>query len=148
MKNCNELTAKVVRVKNGRTFVAVSAPEKCEGCKACYIGRLDKSTVIPAKNEVGARLGDVVSIETFVSTNLATLTLILFPLAFFVAGVVLGATLLSSELLAGAIGIGAAAIAFAVALTFDRLVVRKKYAAKIISILSEPNDETVGNTEK
>lgn len=141
MKNCNRLTAKVSRIKNGRTFVAVSAPDKCEGCKACYIGRLGKSTELPARNEIGANVGDSVVIETSVTTNFATLALVLLPLTFFVAGIIIALSAGLNELAAGGIGLGAAIIAFATTFAADRTIIRKKYAAKIVEILpSEKSD--------
>ena len=145
MKNCNELTAKVSRIKNGRTFVAVSAPAKCEGCKACYIGRLNKSTELPAINEIGAEEGDDVVVETRASTNLATLALVLFPLVFFVAGIIIGLAAGLGELAAGGIALAAAAAAFGITILFDRTVIRKKYAARIIEIL--PKEENPQDTK-
>lgn len=143
MKNCNRLTAKVSRIKNGRTFVAVSAPDKCEGCKACYIGRLGKTTELPARNEIGANVGDSVVIETSVSTNFATLALVLLPLTFFVAGIIIALSAGLNELAAGGIGLGAAIIAFATTFAVDRTIIRKKYSAKIVEILptEKPADE-------
>lgn len=143
MKNCNRLTAKVSRIKNGRTFVAVSAPDKCEGCKACYIGRLGKSIELPARNGIGANVGDSVVIETSVSTNFATLALVLLPLTFFVAGIIIALSAGLNELAAGGIGLGAAIIAFATTFAVDRTIIRKKYSAKIVEILptEKPADE-------
>ena len=138
MRNCNELTAKVSRIKNGRTFVAVTAPDKCEGCKACYIGRLNKSTELPAINGIGAKEGDVVVVGIRVSTSFATLALVLFPLVFFVAGIIIG-------LAAGFGELAAAAAAFGLTFLLDRTVIGKKYAAKIIEILpgnKESDDDT------
>ena len=137
MRSCNQLTAKVSRIKNGRTFVAVCAPDKCEGCKACSVGRLNKSTEIPAINDVGANVGDDVAVELSLPTNFATLALVVFPLVFFVAGIVIALCCGLGELVAGGIAVGAAAIAFVVTLVFDRMVIGKKYAARITAILPE-----------
>ncbi len=145
MRNCNELTAKVSRIKNGRTFVAVTAPDKCEGCKACHIGRLNKSTELPAINGIGAKEGDVVVVGIRVSTSFATLALVLFPLVFFVAGIIIGLAAGFGELAAGGVALAAAAAAFGLTFLLDRTVIGKKYAAKIIEILpgnKESDDDT------
>lgn len=91
---------------------------KCSGC-----GAVKESMVFTASNPIGAKPGDVVTVQTKTGPVLAAAAIMyLLPLALFFAGCLLG-SVWNRPVLTGGVGF-ALGIVFAV--LYDRLVAKKR----------------------
>ena len=92
---------------------------KCSGC-----GAAKEAIILEAKNPIGARPGDLVTIESETGPVLkAAAVMYLLPMVFFFAGYALGAALWQQ----GALGGGLAFLAsIGLAVVYDRKVVKKQ----------------------
>jgi len=92
---------------------------KCSGC-----GAAKEAIILEAKNPIGAKAGDLVTIESETGPVLkAAAVMYLLPMVFFFAGYALGAALWQQ----GALGGGLAFLAsIGLAVVYDRKVVKKQ----------------------
>ena len=91
---------------------------KCSGC-----GAVQESMVFTANNPIGAKPGDVVTVQTKSGPVLAAAAVLyMLPLGLFFGGCLLG-SLWGKSLLFGGIGFG---LGIALAVLYDRLVAKKK----------------------
>lgn len=92
----------VIKKKDRTVLIKAQRTSACEGCaskKDCATGGTDNEMLIEAENTVGANVGDRVAFTVGAASVLkAGLILYLFPLASFIAGVVLGQTVLTGVL--------------------------------------------------
>lgn len=91
---------------------------KCAGC-----GAVQQTMIVTARNPIGARPGDLVTIESETGPVLtAAAVLYLLPLVLFVAGYLVG----MQWRLGGLLGTAAFGLGIALAVAYDRLVMKKK----------------------
>ena len=99
---------------------------KCAGC-----GAAKETIVFDAKNELGARVGDLVKVESATGPVLqAALVMYMLPMLLFFAGYALGQALLGMGGLFGGICF---AVSIAIAVVYDRKVMKKRGAEYIIT---------------
>ena len=99
---------------------------KCAGC-----GAAKETIVFDAKNELGARVGDLVKVESATGPVLqAALVMYMLPMLLFFAGYALGHVLLGMGGLFGGICF---AVSIAIAVVYDRKVMKKRGAEYIIT---------------
>lgn len=92
---------------------------KCSGC-----GAVQQKMLLTANNPIGARTGDLVTVQTESAPVLAgAAVLYILPLLLFFAGCLAGQLLWQSPIMAGGIGF---ALGIAIAVVYDRWVSRKK----------------------
>ena len=92
---------------------------KCSGC-----GAVDQKMILTAKNLIGAKVGDLVVIQSASGPVLAAAAMLyMVPLALFVGGYLLGESQWGRGGLFGFLGFG---LGIAGAVAYDRLVSRKK----------------------
>lgn len=122
-----EQLVRVIKTNEDGTATVVHIRESacsgdCHKCSGC--GAAKETIVFEAKNEVGARVGDLVKVESATGPVLqAALVMYMLPMILFFAGYALGDILLGMGGLGGGICF-AASIAIAVA--YDRKVLKKK----------------------
>lgn len=91
--------AKVTAVKGNRATVSVDKKDECSKCGMCLFPKNASSVEFPAVNTVGAEVGDTVLIEKMEGGNLiGALLAFLVPLLLIGVSVVLGYTVLNSEI--------------------------------------------------
>ena len=91
---------------------------KCSGC-----GAVQQTMIVTARNPIGAKPGDMVTIESETGPVLkAAAVLYLMPLALFIAGYLVG----MQWQLGGLIGALAFFASIALVVAYDRLVMKKK----------------------
>lgn len=91
---------------------------KCSGC-----GAVEQTMIFTARNPIGAKAGDFVTVESATGPVLkAAAVLYLLPLVLFVAGYLVG----MQRQLGGLIGALAFALSIAIIVVYDRLVMKKR----------------------
>lgn len=91
---------------------------KCAGC-----GAVQQTMIVTARNPIGARPGDMVTIVSETGPVLkAAAVLYLLPLVLFVAGYLVG----MQWKLGGLLGVAGFALGILLAVAYDRLVMKKK----------------------
>lgn len=109
-------TALVVRI---RESACSGDCHKCAGC-----GAQQQTMVFEAVNAVGAKPGDMVTVESASGPVLAAAAVLyMVPIALFFLGYFLGEMLLAAGVLTGCLSFGMGIVLAAV---YDRAVVRKK----------------------
>ena len=108
-------TAQVVYV---RQSACSGDCHKCSGC-----GAVQQAMIFTAHNPIGARPGDLVTVESATGPVLkAAAVLYLLPLVMFIGGYLLG----MQWQLGGLLGALAFALSIGIVITYDRLVMKKK----------------------
>ena len=103
---------------------------KCSGC-----GAVQQTMLLTAQNPIGAKPGDVVTVTSASGPVLqAAAVLYLVPLALFIAGYLVG----MQWKLGGLTGAIAFALGIALAVAYDRLVMKKKKTDYTISGFCAP----------
>lgn len=91
---------------------------KCSGC-----GAVEQAMIVTARNPIGARPGDLVTIESATGPVLkAAAVLYMLPLVLFVAGYLIG----MQWGLGGLVGGLAFVLSIGLVIAYDRLVMKKK----------------------
>lgn len=91
---------------------------KCSGC-----GAVEQTMIIEASNPIGARPGDMVTLESATGPVLkAAAVLYLLPLVLFIAGYLIG----MQWQLGGLVGTLAFGLSIALVVAYDRFVMKKK----------------------
>ena len=91
---------------------------KCSGC-----GAVQQAMIFQARNPIGARPGDLVTVESATGPVLkAAAVLYLLPLVLFIAGYLVG----MQWSMGGLIGALAFALSIVLIVCYDRLVMKKK----------------------
>ena len=91
---------------------------KCSGC-----GAVEQTMIFTARNPIGAKAGDFVTVESATGPVLkAAAVLYLLPLVLFVAGYLVG----MQWQLGGLIGALTFALSIAIIVVYDRLVMKKR----------------------
>ena len=141
MLNCqSNYIGAVVKTTGERVMVKVEKPSACGSCKACAMFNQNQSVVIPAKNVVGARVGDMVEITPpTIKPLFSTLMLLILPLALLVAGIVVGATVKLGELFIALFALVGAVLGFTITLIIDRTVLASKYLSQTVKIIENTN---------
>ena len=114
LQRCNpDGTAQVIHI---RQSACSGDCHKCSGC-----GAVQETMVFTAKNPIGAKPGDVVTVETKTGPVLAAAAIMyMLPLVLFFAGYILGASWLP-----GLTGCGGFVLGVILAVLYDRLVAKK-----------------------
>lgn len=129
-------TAEVLELQGENARISVRRSSMCEGCEkkgecgtSCMAGELlgaGKIMTVLASNEIGARVGDTVEVESESHTVLGYAALVfLFPILLCAVFYVLGRSLHLGETWAMLLGLVGFAAAFLVILVIDRLKKRK-----------------------
>jgi len=136
MNDCEKLDGKVVRVKRSIAYVEIVRSSACEGCNACALAS-KKVTTIPAANDVGAKPGDEVLVSLAPQKPLiATLMLLLLPLALIVTTIAIASAAGQSELMLALYAFSGLAVGFIVAFVFDKFYYSQKYVSHVIKIMN------------
>lgn len=99
----------------------------CHQCSGC--GAVQQTMIVTARNPIGARPGDLVTIESETGPVLtAAAVLYLLPLVLFVAGYLIG----MQWGLGGLVGVSAFALGIVLAVVYDRHVMKRKHTAYTI----------------
>lgn len=144
-----EQTVRVREVYDDGTAQVVCIRESacsgdCHKCSGC--GAVQQTVTVRAINRIGARPGELVTVETGSAPVLqAAAMLYLLPVLLFVLGYLLGAQLWRSGGLCGGISFG---VGLALAVVYDRLVIKKRntvytiigYAGKDAGIAATKGD--------
>ena len=123
---------------NGMARVSVLRQSACSGdCHKCAgCGAAEQTMLFTAVNAIGARPGDLVTVESASAPVLkAAAILYMVPLVLFIAGYLLG----MRWQLGGLTGLLAFALGIGVAIAYDRLVMKKKNTVYTIIGWAKPN---------
>lgn len=91
---------------------------KCSGC-----GAVEQTMLFTARNPIGARPGDMVTVESATGPLLkAAAVLYMLPLVLFITGYLVG----MQWDLGGLVGGGAFALSIGIIIAYDRLVMKKR----------------------
>ena len=123
---------------NGMARVSVLRQSACSGdCHKCAgCGAAEQTMLFTAVNQIGARPGDLVTVESASGPVLkAAAILYMVPLVLFIAGYLLG----MRWQLGGLTGLLAFALGIGVAIAYDRLVMKKKNTVYTIIGWAKPN---------
>ena len=108
-------TADVIRI---RESACSGDCHKCSGC-----GAVQQAMIFQARNPIGARPGDLVTVESATGPVLkAAAVLYLLPLVLFIAGYLVG----MQWSLGGLVGALAFGLSILLVVCYDRLVMKKK----------------------
>lgn len=113
---CNlDGTAQVLHIRHS------ACSGDCHKCSGC--GAVQESVILTANNPIGAKPGDVVTVEAKTGPVLAAAAVLyMLPLVLFFLGCILGA-IWNLTLLAGGIGFAAGIV---LVVLYDRLVAKKR----------------------
>jgi sigma-E factor negative regulatory protein RseC len=136
-----EENGKVVEVLASEARVEVVPSAICGHCSAAEAcGAFgSKTKVVLAKNPIGAKIGDLVKLETKEKNRLTSISLVFgLPIVLLLIGIILGEIISGDKLAAFLGGIGLV-IAFIIAKIIDRWVGKKAtFLPTIIEKISEP----------
>jgi sigma-E factor negative regulatory protein RseC len=142
--------ARVVSVKDGRATLELAQSDHCKSCGICACGAGSMMRVEVQAIE-GLRPGQsvVVAIDRSVSISSA-LVLFGLPLLGLISGALLGHHVpllgMSRDLSAALLGLGLVAVAFLVALLYERKVARYKHPEPSILRISQNPERTESET--
>lgn len=120
-------TVKVVAINEDATAQVLHIRQSacsgdCHKCSGC--GAAQEALKLTARNPIGAQVGDMVNIEGDTGSVLLAATLLyILPLVLFFAGYILGHLLWDWG---GRVGCLAFGLGILLAVTYDRLVLKKK----------------------
>ena len=137
-----EKPAKVIKNRNGVAKIKVLRSPACGECKACILGSSESSVILPARNEVNAKVGDEVYFIAKEKPWFATLLLFLFPLILLLIGLILSLSFGIGEVVSFLIGLGSMAVGFVTVLVLDKAIFSKKFLARITRIVKSMEDNT------
>ena len=121
-----EVVGKVTKTNKERATVFIEGSENCESCELASFCRLDKKgREIICKNDLGAVIGDIVTIETVEKKFFFAMSLnFVFPLIFLVLGVVIGKKLWGTELWGFLAGLSLTFLYFIIFLFVDKKLLK------------------------
>ena len=121
---CNaDGTAKVMHIRQS------ACSGDCHQCSGC--GAAQETMILQAENSIGARVGDVVMIQSASGPVLkAAALLYILPLVLFFAGYAAGMLLWQRGGLAGCVCFG---LGIGVSILYDRLVLKKQKTVYVIT---------------
>ena len=141
-------TAEVLEIKGDNALISVRRSSMCEGCEkqggcgsSCAAGELlgaEKTMTAWASNEIGARVGDTVEVETESTTVLRYAAVVfLFPILLFYLFYLIGTSLGMEETAAMLFGLAVGSVISAVVVWIvDRIKQKKgKHDIRITRIL-------------
>lgn len=122
----------VLALDGGTARVRIARRDACGGCRACAaLGPGDM--VIEALNAAGAKVGDRVKVEAAGPDPLRAALLVYgFPLAFLVAGCLVGTASTGSQTAGMGIGFAALLLAYGVLHRYDRRMRRTGVCAAAV----------------
>ena len=141
--NCeSEKRGLVVKVKNSVTHVKVNRAVECNGCKACMLANVKKEIVLPASNNVSAKVGDNVIIALPKQRPAHTwLVLFALPLVTLLLGMLVGYVLNLSDLFVALCVVVGLILGLLAVFVLDRTYFSNKYLAKIVAIVDKNQGE-------
>lgn len=132
----------VVRVKGPRAYVRLVRSRECNGCRACMLANMKNELVLPAKNDIGASVGDEVRILGPKQKPLHTwLILFILPLTLMLLGIATGYLLTLSELNIFACAVIGLFVGLVVIFILDRLLFSDKYLARVLEIINNQGEK-------
>ncbi len=135
--DCREHIGTIVNVRDDIAYIERVRSDACGGCKACVLGREGDKLVLPANNEVGAKIGDsVLFLPPSPRPFLAILLLFVIPLSLMVVGLIVPLSLGVIEVYSILISLGSMVLGFGVTVLLDKLIFSKKNAT-VIKILRQ-----------
>jgi positive regulator of sigma E activity len=137
-----EVVGKVTKTNKERATVFIEGSGNCESCELASFCRIDKQgREIICKNDLGAVIGDIVTVETGEKKFVFAISLnFVFPLIFLVLGVVIGKKLWRTELLGFLAGLGLTFLYFIIFLFVDKKLFKSgSLLPEIISIKKTEN---------
>ncbi len=140
--DCQQQVGKVIKIKKSVAYVERVSAEACNGCNACVIGREGDKLILPANNDIGAKIGDsVIFSPPKPRPFLAILMLFVLPLSVMITGLVLALYVGLSEAYSVIISLCCAAVSFIVVLLLDKLIFSKKNATVIKILIQNKEGE-------
>jgi positive regulator of sigma E activity len=136
-----EEIGKVIKINKNKATVLISFPDSCDSCEFSNFCRIDKNgREIVCRNDIGADVGDIVSLDTKGKNVVLALGLnFVLPLIFLILGVFIGKQTLQTDLAGFSLGIGFMFLYFLVFLIVDkRLLKNGSILPEIISIKKRP----------
>ena len=141
---CHESVGTVVKVRKSTAYIERIKSDACGGCKACILGREGNKLVLPANNEVCAKVGDKVSFTLPPPRPiLAIVMLFILPLTLMICALIIPLSLGVSEINSILLSIGGAVVGFAIVLLFDKLIFSRKKATVIKILIKNPQGEII-----
>lgn len=135
--------ATVVKAAGKIATVRIVKNPQCESCRACAF-KNGKSTVnVKAKNEIGATVGDSVTVACEKDNRtLASFLVYIVPVLFAGLGVLIGFFVFEKEVYTVLLCLGMLAAGFAAVVIFDRILSKSKgFGMEVVEIINTEQQE-------
>ena len=134
--------AKVTAVKGTRATVSVDKKDECSKCGMCLFPKNASSVDFSAVNTVGAEVGDMVTIEKREGGNLiGALLAFLVPLILIGVSVIIGYTVLNSEIWILALSVIFIILWYTILAVIDKKLKNTlKFSVEIVEITKKGED--------
>ncbi|MBN1694263.1 SoxR reducing system RseC family protein [candidate division WOR-3 bacterium] len=121
-----EEIGKVIKTNKNRAIVLIELPQSCDSCEFAKFCRIDKNgREIVCRNEKGAKVGDIVQIETSNKNVFKAMVLhFLLPLFFLTGGVLAGKKLWQTDLKGFMLGMFLMVMYFSLFLFIDKKMLK------------------------
>ena len=137
----------VKEILDNKAKVEVARSNMCEGCAKkecsgeCTVQDMfvsNKKVNVIANNEIGAKVGDKVLLESQTSTILKYAAIVfIVPIVFFIAAYLITMKISSDENLALIISVASFILCFAVIGIYEKVVSKRRSSVDIIKVISE-----------
>ena len=138
------MTERGVVVKGGETAtVRVDKKDECSKCGACLFSDGAKYVDFNAKNQAGAKAGDIVVISTYEGGKLLGAALVFgVPLLIIGLAALFALSVFKNEILLPVIGVGGTALWFFVLALADKKIKKlKSFSTEIVEIVDKKEIE-------
>lgn len=121
-----EETGKVVKINKNRATVLIELPQSCDSCEFAKFCRIDKKgREIVCRNEKGAKVGDLVQIDTSNKNVFKAIFLnFVLPLFFLSGGILAGKKIWQTDLAGFMSGMFLMALYFSLFLFIDKKILK------------------------
>ncbi len=133
----------VVKIYGDSADVAVSKKDECSKCGLCAFPKGAEKTIISATNEIGAKVGDVVTIKAQKDLRLTSMMLVfLVPLMLIGLATLIDYLFIGVEIWILFLSVIFIVLWYTILAIIDKKVFRNKnYCHVIVSIDTEKNNE-------
>jgi positive regulator of sigma E activity len=136
-----EKVGKVIKTDKNTAMVFIEFPENCKSCELSTLCRIDKKgREVICKNDIGAAVGDIVSLDTKGKNVVLAIGLnFVLPLVFLILGILIAKKIWQTDLAGFSLGMGLMFLYFLVFLIVDKKLLKNgSILPEIISIKKRP----------
>lgn len=132
---------KVVKVEKDYAYVSVDKKDECSKCGMCLFPKNASKIEIRAKNDVDAKLNDLVTVEKVSNSLFSAILVFAVPILLIALSAVITYLFIKQEMYMVVMALGSIAVWYSVLAIIDKKLGKlKKFTAKILKINSHEGE--------